>query len=258
MYSSDDNWELHPIGGATGDAYMGVRYDEKVFLKRNTSPFIAALSAEGIVPKLMWTQRTFSGDTLTAQEWKEGYTLSREDMDSEAVIELIQRIHQSDHLLIMLKRVGEGTMRPLDFINNYFDNLSPSLTSNQYLNSVIRKLEDAIDDDFYNVNTTLCHGDLNHNNFLQGYDDTLYLVDWENVRIADPISDITMLLIQYFQPSEWMGWFQEYDFPITESFYKRVKWYSMINCMYLIKQYFAEARQQKANEFILLLKSINS
>lgn len=34
-------------------------------------------------------------------------------------------------------------------------------------------------------------------------DQQLYLIDWEEVRIADPISDLTKFLLQYFKPSEW-------------------------------------------------------
>lgn len=256
MYNQEE-WELRPIAGGTGDAYMGIKANEKVFFKRNTSPFIAALAAEGIAPKLMWTQRTFSGDTLTAQEWKDGCILNRSNMGDVDVIDLIRRIHTSEHLLTMLRRVGEYDLYPIDFINFYFTNLTPSLATNRYLNTVVRDLEDLIDSDFYDISNTICHGDLNHNNFLRSNDGKLYLVDWDNVRIADTLSDLTMLLVQYFPPSEWMNWFESYDFPVTESFYKRVRWYSMINCLYLIKQYHSESRQHKVNEYILLLKSIH-
>ena len=68
----EQDWQMTPIGGASGDAYMGVKNNERVFFKRNSSPFLAALSAQGITPKLMWTQRTYSGDLLVAQEWKDG------------------------------------------------------------------------------------------------------------------------------------------------------------------------------------------
>ena len=30
----ESGWNLHPIGGETGKAYMGVRNEEKVFLKK--------------------------------------------------------------------------------------------------------------------------------------------------------------------------------------------------------------------------------
>lgn len=256
MYSDGKDWQLHPIAGATGDAYMGVRSNEKIFLKRNTSPFIAALAAEELTPKLMWTQRTFSGDTLTAQEWTDGHILSKDAMGQQEVIDLIHQYHHSDHLLILLKRVGGKEMAPLDLITLYFENLPKSLQNHQYLNRVVQYLEDCLDSDFYQIQPTICHGDLNHNNFLKSHDGKLYLVDWDNVRISDSLSDITYLLVNYFKPSQWMDWFDRYNYPITDSFYKRVKWYSLLNCLYIIKHYYKEGRQHRTNEFILKLKAI--
>ncbi|SUK95788.1 choline kinase [Staphylococcus aureus] len=49
-------WTLDSAGGASGEAYMAEQDGQKLFLKRNSNPFIAALSAEGIVPKLVWTK----------------------------------------------------------------------------------------------------------------------------------------------------------------------------------------------------------
>ena len=255
-FKEKEDWQLHPIGGNTGRAYMGVKSNEKVFLKRNTSPFIAALSASGITPKLRWTQRTYSGDILTAQDWTDGELLTKDNMADEAVIKLIKDIHDSTYLLNMLRFVEGKACRPLDLIDLYFRDLAPSLQNHQYFNQVIQSLEDSIDDDFYQVDYVVCHGDLNHNNFLVSSDEQLYLVDWDNVRVADPLSDITLLLVQYLPPSAWMEWFEAYDFNMSDSFYKRVRWYSILNCLFLIKQYFNENRHHKLNEIVLLLKSI--
>ena len=202
----EQDWQMTPIGGASGDAYMGVKNNERVFFKRNSSPFIAALSAQGITPKLMWTQRTYSGDLLVAQEWKDGHLLNREDMGQEKVIQLIRSIHQSDYLLMMLKRSEDQLFYPLDFIALYRKDLPAALCQHRFFNEVIHSLEDALDDDFYNVNYCVCHGDLHHLNFLEAEDGQLYLVDWENVRIADPLSDLSRLLCEYYRPSEWTLW----------------------------------------------------
>ena len=257
MYVPEDGWQLHPIAGASGEAYMGIKENEKVFLKRNSSPFITALSAEGIVPKLMWTQKTYSGDTLVAQEWKDGHVLKREDMATPKVKKLIMGIHQSDHLLTMLKQVGGKTFHPLDFIQEFFKDLPESLNTHIFFNEIIHYLEDSVHDQFYEVDLCVCHGDLNHNNFLLDADShNIYIVDWENVRIADPLSDLTYMLLQYFPPSQWAIWMEDYQFDYNQAFYDRVKWYSLINCLYLIKHFYKEGRNFKVNEMILLLKSI--
>ena len=247
---------MTPIGGASGDAYMGVKNNERVFFKRNSSPFLAALSAQGITPKLMWTQRTYSGDLLVAQEWKDGHLLSREDMGQEKVIQLIRSIHQSDYLLMMLKRSEDQLFYPLDFIALYLQDLPAALCQHHFFNEVIHSLEDALDDDFYNVNYCVCHGDLHHLNFLEAEDGQLYLVDWENVRIADPLSDLSRLLCEYYRPSDWTQWLKTYGLRFDATTYKRVQWYSQINCLLIIKHYYQENRFDRMNELVLLLKSI--
>lgn len=256
MYVPQDGWELHPLNGHTGDAFMGVKADKKIFLKRNSSPFIVSLSALGITPRLMWTQKTYSGDTLVAQEWKNGRLLSKDNMNDLEVIQLIAYIHQSDHLTDLLTRMQGDVYQPLDFIKEFYQDLPQNLASNQTIQELIQYLEDSLHDGFYKIKSCVCHGDLHHQNFLKDETKHLYLVDWENVRIADPISDITYLLIQYYPPSQWMDWFKQYHSTFDYSFYDRVVWYSIINCLKMVKHHYIENRYYKVNEYILLAKNI--
>ena len=59
-------WTLDSAGGASGE-HIWLNKMDKIILKRNSNPFIAALSAEGIVPKLVWTKRIETGEVVTAQ-----------------------------------------------------------------------------------------------------------------------------------------------------------------------------------------------
>ena len=76
----DSGWKIQPIKGDTGKTYYGFNAEEKVFIKRNTTPMLAALSREGITPKLVWTKRMGNGDVLTAQEWLEGRILAPDEI----------------------------------------------------------------------------------------------------------------------------------------------------------------------------------
>ena len=51
---------------------MAEQDGQKLFLKRNSNPFIAALSAEGIVPKLVWTKRIETGGSNSSalEKWQ--------------------------------------------------------------------------------------------------------------------------------------------------------------------------------------------
>ena len=79
--------------------YIGMRDEDKVFIKRNTTPMLAALSREGITPKLVWTKRTGNGDTLTAQEWLEGRLLTPNEIGQRNdVIDVLYHLHHSNSL----------------------------------------------------------------------------------------------------------------------------------------------------------------
>lgn len=36
-FEQETGWTLHPLNGETGQAYMGIKNEQKLFLKRNTS-----------------------------------------------------------------------------------------------------------------------------------------------------------------------------------------------------------------------------
>lgn len=119
-------WEITPAGGATGEAYFAKFQDRKLFLKRNSSPFLAVLSAEGIVPKLVWTRRMENGDVITAQHWLDGRELKPKDMNSSRVTELLSKIHHSNELLDMLKRLGKTPLLPEDVLADILENMDGS------------------------------------------------------------------------------------------------------------------------------------
>ena len=121
----DQDWRLRPIKGDTGKAYIGLKDNDKVFIKRNTDPrCIAALSKEGITPKLVWTKRTGNGDTLSAQEWLDGRVLDPEEIGQRNdVIDVLYHLHHSKTLAKMLSKIGGQVMTPEKMLVEYEENL---------------------------------------------------------------------------------------------------------------------------------------
>lgn len=254
-YKMDSGWKLHPIGGDTGHAYMGIRAEEKVFLKRNSSPFLAALSVEGITPRLIWTKRIGNGDVLTAQEWLNGRVLTRQEMDTKGVMEIIHKIHHSDHLLSMLRKVKGEVYDPETFLEEYARDLDESLVTNSFLATIVNYLETTLHF-VKGAKYTVCHGDLNRKNFFLTDHNRLYLVDWECVKIADPMADISLLLIQYIDPENWQNWLNEYGISHTEAIDARLEWYCLVNRLILTKRFHETGNYYKMNEQILGMKKL--
>nr|WP_318246253.1 phosphotransferase family protein [Bacillus sp. PS06] len=225
-YVLGNEWEISPAGGATGDAYFAQYNERKLFLKRNSSPFLAVLSAEGIVPKLVWTKRLENGDVITAQHWLNGEELKPSDMNNQHVAELLHKIHHSQELLNMLKRLGKQPLEPEDILFELKQSLSAfaHLVETPEIQQAIARLEEDLEHIKYD-NKVVCHCDINHNNWLLTESKQLYLIDWDGAMIADPAIDIGMLLYWYIKEEDWVEWLNRYGIEASEDLFRRMKWY---------------------------------
>lgn len=256
-FEMNSGWKLHPVGGDTGQAYMGTRAEEKLFLKRNSSPFLAALSVEGITPRLVWTKRIGNGDVLTAQEWLNGRTLKSEEMSSPEVAQLLCRIHTSEPLRSMLSRVGGEEITPQKLMRNYEDELPSDLKNHPLLNSIFNKLR--IEALMMKSDTPkVCHGDIYQKNWLLSDQNRLYLVDWDSAMLADPAMDLSMLLFQYVEREDWNDWLEHYGVIATDELIERILWYASMNYLIQTKRHHHESRFYEMNKDILKLQTIHS
>ncbi len=253
-----NEWDVSPAGGLTGDAYFAIRNEERLFLKRNSSPFLAVLSAEEIVPKLIWTKRMENGDVITAQEWVEGRELKHNEMGDQKVAELIRKIHDSQELLHMLMRLGKSPLsaeaqfqmvkRRLDSID--LVKLYPEVrTALQYLEELLQVTDEQT--------PVVCHGDLNHNNLLMTNENNLYLVDWDNARIADPVIDYGMVLKWYIPTEEWDNWLAKYGVTNDKNLYERMYWYLILDTLRYISWHSERNEPVKVTERLRDLQELN-
>jgi thiamine kinase-like enzyme len=217
-----EDWIVTPAGGATGEAYFAQSGNQKLFLKRNSSPFLAVLSAEGIVPKLLWTKRLENGDVVTAQRWLQGRELKAGEMRQKSVAELLGKIHRSSELLYMLKRLGKEPLTVKTIYQEVYEQ-----RQHQEL-PIVKKALDYLAQTLFEVEENemvVCHCDVNHNNWLLTDYGDLYLIDWDGAMIADAAIDIGLLLYWYVPKEEWQAWFENYGMVFTKDLEKRMHWY---------------------------------
>lgn len=248
-------WEISPAGGATGEAFIAVKGDQKLFLKRNSSPFLAVLSAEGIVPKLMWTRRLENGDVITAQHWLPGRELSQCEMNDDRVAKMLQKIHQSAPLLSMLKRLGKHPLRP----ESIFTQVNTGLTSELVQIPTINKGLLFLRENFLLIKcdeNVVCHCDVNHNNWLITDENELFLIDWDGAVIGDPAIDLGMLLYSYVPREEWGQWLERYGKKLDAGLEMRMKWHSISQALLLIQWYHSKERIEERNQLIEKLAKI--
>ncbi|MFZ4450715.1 phosphotransferase family protein [Salibacterium aidingense] len=219
-----NEWTVEPAGGTTGEAYIAWAGEQKLFLKRNSSPFLAVLSAEGIVPKLLWTKRLENGDVITAQRWVQGRELRSSDMNRPDVAGLLSKIHASSELLDMFKRIGNEPLTPSIIIENLRRQLVEAGASYSLFQEAIHYLL-AEYPEMSSTHMVVCHCDINHNNWMINSDNELYLIDWDGATVADPAFDLGLLLYEYIPAEEWELWLRHYGLPLTSNLKKRMHWY---------------------------------
>jgi thiamine kinase-like enzyme len=219
-----EEWKVTPAGGATGDAYIAEHGERKLFLKRNSSPFLAVLSAEGIVPKLLWTKRITNGDVISAQQWLSSRKLEPEEMKKEHVAALLKKIHSSQALVEMIKRLGKEPLLPQEILKQIEMMTDDDVKNSPAVQKGLHYLKQSLAD-VEPTELAVCHCDVNHNNWLESQENQLYLIDWDGAVIADPALDIGMLLYWYVPKQEWEQWLRQYGLEANENLLNRMKWY---------------------------------
>ncbi|WP_303753748.1 phosphotransferase family protein [Enterococcus sp. S86.2] len=250
-------WNLSPIKGDTGKAYVGSRENDKVFVKRNTTPMLAALSKEGITPRLIWTKRTGNGDTFSAQEWLEGTILTAEEIGKRNdVVDVLYQLHHSHSLKRMLQKIGGEVLTPKMMLEQYESALANPIAENRFLQLVLHYLKHNIPE-FTKEDVAVVHGDVNHRNWLvcRNY---LYLVDWDSICFSDPAVDIGTFLGHYLPKSSWSRWLMSYGMMPNGANLEKVYWYALMSLIQEVKKYYVRGDFETMNEVIIQIKRIFS
>ncbi|WP_056989164.1 phosphotransferase family protein [Lacticaseibacillus camelliae] len=253
MFDLEPGWSLEPIGGTTGGAFMGVYAHEKFFLKRNASPFLAALSVEGITPKLIWTKRIATGDVLTAQDWVNGHTLTRAQMNSPMVAQLLGKVHNSVLLRRMLKKVGGSPQTPRQLFDQVASSLPASLRQHPLVQATITALQVMPGA----APMRVCHGDLNHKNWLLSDSQQLYLVDWDQASLGDIAFDLSVVLINYVPRPQWEDWLRAYGSSLTSDLLQRITWYGRLHLLHEVAAQYAAQRYTEMNQALTQLQQLS-
>ncbi|WP_088103869.1 phosphotransferase family protein [Halalkalibacter urbisdiaboli] len=250
-----EGWKVKPAGGATGEAYIAQQGDQKVFLKRNSSPFLAVLSAEGIVPKLLWTRRLENGDVITAQRWVQGRELKAYEMKERIVAELLAKIHGSSELLYMFKRIGNEPLTPNVIIENLREKLQFFKVEDSVIEEGMTYLKRRMEKVHYSK-YVVCHCDINHNNWMLAEEDHLYLIDWDGAMVADPALDLGLLLYSYIPEYEWEQWLKQYGLTLSDSLRERMHWYVVSQTISVLLWHLERQQLDQVSQFKDYLKSL--
>lgn len=254
MSLEENNLELTPLKGKSGKAFIGTYPDgQRIFVKMDTTPILAALAKEQIAPQLLWAKRQANGGMMTAQEWLQGRILTKEDMTSKQIVHILLRLHKSRHLVNQLLQLNYKIENPYDLLTSWQANAPIDIQKNSFLQSVAQELRKTLPE-FEQDQATIVHGDVKHSNWVITTSGLIYLVDWDSVRLTDRMYDIAYLLSHYIPRQNWKSWLHYYGYHTPEEVLSKVKWYGQFNYLSEIVKFFAIGDMEYVNKKIYALR----
>ncbi|MGT2906720.1 cell cycle regulator CcrZ [Streptococcus dentiloxodontae] len=254
MTSTDKDLTLVPLKGKSGKAYMGTYPNgDRVFVKMNTTPILAALAKEQIAPQLLWAKRLVNGDMMSAQEWLDGRILTRQDMNSKQIIQILGNLHKSKQLVNQLLQLGYHIENPFDLLRDWQENASLQLQDNTFLQEVIDYLKRHLPE-FRSEIATIVHGDVRHSNFVITTSGLIYLVDWDSVRLTDRMYDVAHLLSHYIPEAHWPEWLSYYGYKNNDLVLDKIFWYGQFSYLSQISKFFDNRDIEHVNQEIYALR----
>ncbi|XJU57822.1 phosphotransferase family protein [Lactococcus cremoris] len=222
-------------------------------LKKNGSPFLPSIYLEGITPKVLWTKRTAEGDTLSAQPWIDGHTLSPEDMEDRQINHILSHLHDSKKLVESYKKLGSQIVLPEQLLEDCVRN-TEALQTNHFLSGIIEEMRKEIPE-IKNEEVVVVHGDVNHKNWL--VDDNsgkIYLVDWDTVFLSDSMVDMAHVLSHYIKPTNCSLWLMTSGVRPRSDIMEKVAWYGKLSFLRQISEYLSRGKMKEVNQEILGLR----
>ncbi|MGT2742362.1 cell cycle regulator CcrZ [Streptococcus plurextorum] len=254
MTTTDKDLTLKPLMGKSGQAFMGVYPNgERVFVKLNTTPILAALAKEQIAPQLLWAKRTVNGDMMSAQEWLDGRLLSKSDMNSKQIAQILQQLHRSKALVNQLLQLNYSIENPFELLQDWDKNAPMQLRENTYLQSIVSELKRTLPD-FNPELATIVHGDVRHSNWIITTSGMVYLVDWDSVRLTDRMYDVAHILSHYIPHARWEEWLSYYGYKNNDLVKKKLYWYGQLSYLSQILKFYDGRDMEHVNREIYELR----
>ncbi|KGR72862.1 cell cycle regulator CcrZ [Streptococcus phocae subsp. phocae] len=254
MTTTEQELTLTPLRGKSGKAYKGTYPNgDCVFIKLNTTPILPALAKEQIAPQLLWAKRMGNGDTMSAQEWLNGRTLTKKDMNSKQIIHILLRLHKSKQLVNQLLQLNYKIENPYDLLVDFEKNAPLQIQQNSYLQAIVKELKRSLPE-FRSEVATIVHGDIKHSNWVITTSGMIFLVDWDSVRLTDRMYDVAYLLSHYIPKSRWGEWLSYYGYKNNDKVMQKIIWYGQLSYLTQILKCFDKRDMEHVNQEIYALR----
>lgn len=254
MQFENSGLQLQFIAGNSGKAFKGIRPDgTPVFVKYEMPPIVSALAREQITPPIISINREVGRGQRVEQEWLNGHTLSRQDMTSKQVRQILVRMHFSRLLLNQALQLNYRYQKPADLVKKWQNDAPNRLQKNSYIQSVSGDLLTNLPN-FNQETATFVHGDLHHKNWVKTTSGLIYLTDWETACLCDRMLDVAYMLTHYIPRISWESWLVAYGYKYNQTVLRKIYWYAQMSYLNQIAKYIENYDSEAANKEIYALR----
>ncbi|MDR0300243.1 MAG: phosphotransferase family protein [Streptococcaceae bacterium] len=242
------NWQMRVIDSSSGNSYMGEFGNQRVFIKLNASLLLPSLSSEGIVPKIQWIRKTDNGETLTAQTWIEGHTLSVDEMSDIQVYDTLKKLHTNRTLHDSLSNFDRSVSRPSEMLAHLLNKPNSVVATNTFLSKIASDMLRTVPI-LNNLAMVVVHGNISPDNWLKDEKTgKVYLIDWKTVSLGDAYIDDAFLLSHYIPSKDWGAWLARSGERLADvATLSKVIWYGKLSFLRQIDFYLERGNTSAAN-----------
>ncbi len=223
------NWKLEESpAGKSKTSYIGVLEKDKVFIKvESVNTSLLRLADTNITPQIL-----YADSKIIVQEYISGEQPSTAwlNRNYQEIAKLICKYHSDEKLKAILeletpseyKETSNRFLREVEKWKKEIDTSSKDESVTKHLDRLIEGKPKAISDE-----TTPIHADPNISNFILK-EEKIYIVDWDDVRMSDPLRDIGQFAWDYVPKEKWNTFVSQCGLEFTkEREYRFFWWISM-------------------------------
>lgn len=222
-------WQLKDSSsGKSKTSYIGIHNDQKVFIKlESANEALKRLATIGITPTILYVNQQ-----IIIQEFIEGShpIIDWITNNYKEFANIIKKYHSDDTLKTILKknkpssyeRILESFLREVKDWKQQVDDFVKNKEARQHLEKLISGKPTNIIDPSVPI-----HADPNISNFIL-HKTKIFIVDWDDIKLSDPMCDIGQFLWNYVPQDKWEAFFNDYSLELTNERKYRLFWWISI------------------------------
>lgn len=259
-YTLGEGWTLHlPRNGWAETAYVAERAGHRVFIKtRVLLPILRRLAELEIIPPVV-AMGEFGKMSFVIQEFVEApYPPRSWFTDRLGDLAILTRTYHQDNALhaVLDTRKLTYLAEEFDWTDQSYRAVNEAYGAHAPIHAAYRRLVDQLPE-VQGVPVAPTHGDLSRKNFLPTRD-RIYLVDWDEISLSDPVRDLGPLLWWYLPVSRWPEFLHAYGSPFDSGVFARVYWWAARTSLEVTHGLLQHGYWQRATDFLIdFLAAVN-